>query len=474
VSQDMWRNIWPNLPKAEVPIRGITNGVHISSWVSHDISDLYESYFGPRFTERPGAPEVWDRVERIPAIELWRVHTRRRERLIFFARKRLVQQMARRSSTQLEMHEVESALDPQALTIGFARRFSTYKRGYLLFSDPARLEKILSNEKFPVQVILAGKAHPLDAPGKEIIKKIVTLAAEPRFRQRVIFVEDYDINVARYLVQGVDVWLNTPRRPEEASGTSGMKAALNGAINLSILDGWWDEAFTDDVGFRIGSRDDLPNAELQDKLEAEALYNTLERQVVPLYYKRNGRDYPEDWVMMMKASITMAGKKFSAQRMVMDYTDVFYVPALRAASELSANGFALNREVAGWLDKISSSWEKIAIRDIRVPDVGPTVKLGQKIPVTMKVYLDSITPDDVRVEIISGRLSSQENLDTMTSVVARLSDKTSGSAPAADGVYEFSGEITCQESGRFGVTARIVPQNEHLLHTKKPKLISWW
>lgn len=472
VSQDMWHNIWPNLPKGEVPIKGITNGVHISSWVSHDSSDLYESYFGPRYTERPGAAEVWDRVERIPDIELWRVHTRRRERLIFFARKRLVQQMVRRSSTQLEMHEVESALDPQALTIGFARRFSTYKRGYLLFSDPDRLEKIVNNEKHPVQVILAGKAHPLDAPGKEIIKKIVTLAAEPRFRQRIIFIEDYDINVARYLVQGVDVWLNTPRRPEEASGTSGMKAALNGAINFSILDGWWDEAYNDEVGFRIGSREDLPNADLQDKLEAEALYNTLERQVVPLYYQRNGRDYPQDWLAMMKASIVMAGKKFSAQRMVMDYTDLFYVPALRASAELSANNFSLNKEVTTWLDRISTSWDQIGIRDIKVPDVGPTVKLGQKIPVTMRVYLDSITPDDIRVEIISGRLSSQENLDSMTSVVARLSgDK--GSKPS-DGVWEFSGEVTCQESGRFGVTARIVPQNEHLLHTKKPKLISWW
>ncbi|MEW5994007.1 MAG: alpha-glucan family phosphorylase, partial [Candidatus Zixiibacteriota bacterium] len=223
-SRRMWHNIWPNLPVEEVPIRAITNGVHPSSWISHDMGELYESYFGPRYVERPGAPEVWQRVHKIPDSELWRVHNRRRERLVFFARKRLKQQLTKRGASQLDIQRADQILDPQIMTIGFARRFSTYKRGSLILSNPDRLEKIINNEQRPVQIIVSGKAHPLDNPGKEIIKQIIGCAREERFRNRIIFLEDYDINVARYLVQGSDLWLNNPRRPQEASGTSGMKA----------------------------------------------------------------------------------------------------------------------------------------------------------------------------------------------------------------------------------------------------------
>jgi glycogen phosphorylase len=474
VSRDMWHNIWPGLPNQEVPIKGITNGVHIASWISHDVAELYESYFGPRFSERPGAAEVWDKVDKIPDIELWRVHTRRRERLIFFARKRLAQQFARRSSTQLEIQYIEGILDPQALTIGFARRFSTYKRGYLMFYDPDRLARIVNDPKCPVQIIIAGKAHPLDNPGKEIIKRLHAFMSEDRFKSRIVFLEDYDINVARYLVQGTDVWLNNPRRPEEASGTSGMKAALNGALNFSVLDGWWDEGYDEQTGFKIGNGEEYENADIQDKLEAESFYNTLERQVVPLYYNRNGRDFPSEWVQHMKASIKMAGQRFSAQRMIMNYTDMFYVPALKAAEELSADNFAQNREVTSWLDRISRSWDKMAITDIQIPEIGPTVTIGQKIPIRLKLHLDSLSPEDVKVEIVSGRLSSQEQLISLNPTVAQLIGGSRPGEALPEGTYEYTGEVVCRESGRFGITARIVPKNDHLLHTKKPKLICWW
>jgi starch phosphorylase len=245
VSRDMWHNIWPELPKEEVPITAITNGVHPYSWISHDMKELYESYFGTRYQEKPGQLEVWREAYKIPDAELWRIHNRRRERLVFFARKQLKRQLARRGASQLETQRADQILDPQILTIGFARRFSTYKRGNLIFTDLNRLDRIINNEKYPVQLLVSGKAHPLDNPGKEIIKYIVSCASEERFRNRIIFLEDYDINVARYLVQGSDVWLNNPRRPQEASGTSGMKAALNGAVNVSILDGWWVEGYSD-------------------------------------------------------------------------------------------------------------------------------------------------------------------------------------------------------------------------------------
>jgi starch phosphorylase len=471
VSREMWHNIWPNLPREEVPIRAITNGVHPTSWISHDMFELYESYLGPRFTESPADTDIWGKVQRIPEMELWRVHNKRRERLVYFARKRLRAQLERRGVSQLEVQRASQVLDPQLLTIGFARRFSTYKRGNLVFQDVDRLARIVANESRPVQIIISGKAHPLDTPGKEIIKKIIEHAGEPRFRQRVIFLEDYDINIARYLVQGCDVWLNNPRRPQEASGTSGMKAALNGALNLSVLDGWWDEGFTDDVGFRIGNGEEFDNIEVQDRMDAESLYNALENEVVPLFYDRDEIDMPQAWLARMKAAIGMAGTHFSTQRMMKDYAREFYLPAIDAGARLRDNSFALTRDVTAWMSRVSRSWDRITIRKVDIPDLGPTVHVGQKIPVEMDVFLDGITPDDVRVEIISGRLNSQEQLLDFAPAQAELNGAGSDSD---SGIFHYFCEVTCHESGRFGITARILPRNENLLHTFKPKLISWW
>ncbi len=471
ISRDMWHHIWPNLPREEVPIRAITNGVHPFSWVSHDMKELYESYFGPKFMERPGAPEVWEKVHRIPDFELWRVHSKRRERLIFFARKSLKAQLARRGASQIDVQRAEQYLDPQALTIGFARRFSTYKRGNLIFRDLDRLAKIINNEKCPVQLIVAGKAHPLDNPGKEIIQDIVHKASDPRFRNRIIFLEDYDINVARYLVQGADIWLNNPVRPQEASGTSGMKAALNGGLHFSVLDGWWAEGYDEQVGFKIGNGEEYDNTKVQDHLESESLYNTLEREIIPMFYDRNDIRLPERWIKMMKASIHKSGQQFSAQRMLMDYTTNFYMPALKSGEKLAADDFALEKELTAWMDNISKSWDRIAITNIEFPDVGSTVQVGQQVKVVMQVQLGAIKPGDVTVEIVSGKLNSQEQFIEFSPLPAELNG--SGES-GAGGIYSYNGIVTCHESGRFGITARVVPENEHLLHTKRPKMISWW
>jgi starch phosphorylase len=471
VARQMWRNIWPGLPKEEVPIRSITNGVHPSSWISHDLKELYESYFGPSYIERPGAPEVWRSVDKIPDAELWRVHNRRRERLIFFARKLLKQQFVRRGGSQIAVQRADQVLDPQAFTIGFARRFSTYKRGNLIFSNADRLERIVNNPKFPVQILFSGKAHPLDNPGKEIIKQLIGFCSQERFRNRVIFLEDYDINVARYLVQGADLWLNNPRRPQEASGTSGMKAALNGVLNASVLDGWWDEAYTHDVGFRIGNAEDYDNVDTQDHFDAESLYNTLERDIIPLFYEKNEIGLPTRWIAKMKASIRMAGEQFTAQRMIMDYSDCFYIPSLQSAAKLAANDFLIARQVTGWVERMSKSWDSISIKDVEVPELASTLYVGQNFPISVKVHLGQIRPEDVQVEIVAGTLDSQEQIRNFAPAPARLDESaTSGS----DGTYVYRGDVTCNESGRFGVTARIIPKNENLPHTIKPKLISWW
>jgi len=470
VSRDMWHNIWPELPREEIPISSITNGVHSASWISHDMKELFDSYFGPAWADNAGDLGVWSQVSKIPDAELWRIHNRRRERLVFFARKRLKQQLTRRGASQLVIQRAEQILDPQILTIGFARRFSTYKRGGLLFSDMERLAKMVSDSDQPMQLLIAGKAHPLDNPGKEIIKEIIGHTTKDNLRNRVIFLEDYDINVARYLVQGADVWLNTPRRPQEASGTSGMKAAMNGVINLSILDGWWVEGFSDDTGFKIGNGEEYESVELQDHLEAEMLYNALEREVLPLFYDRNEIGIPLRWIAKMKASIRMAGQQFSTGRMMIDYVHNTYLPAMDAAVRMQADDYQLTRDVTAWMDRMNRSWSQLAITGVDVPDVGGTLYVGQKFPITINVRLGEISPDDVQVQIVSGHLDSQEKIISGKPLAAVLNSDGNGQ----DGVYAFSGEVVCRESGRFGITARIIPQNEHMPHTIKPKLISWW
>jgi starch phosphorylase len=383
------------------------------------------------------------------------------------------QQLERRGASRTDIHHAGAILDPRVLTIGFARRFSTYKRGGLIFTDLERLASILNAKGRSVQIILAGKAHPLDNPGKEIIKSLVAQIAEDDFRNRVVFLEDYDINVARYLVQGADIWLNTPRRPQEASGTSGMKAALNGALNLSVLDGWWCEGYNEQTGFKIGSGEEYDNIEVMDQLESEMLYDTLEREVIPLFYERNEDGLPEGWIAKMKASIQMAGIQFTAQRMVRDYANETYIPAIDAHRQLTENGYARTRSQSEWYERVRSNWNDLAIEDVSVEEVSDTLFVGQKLKVSVKVRLGNIGPDDIRVEVVAGQLNSQEEIREYTSLTATL-DSDADKAAAENDTSLFQGEVICRQSGRFGVTARILPQNEAMQHTVRPKLISWW
>ena len=471
VARKMWSQIWPELPFEEVPIKAITNGVHLGTWISTELNELYGTYFGPRYIERPGAPEVWSKTQSVPDAELWRIHCRKREHLINFSRARLKAQLIRRGASLIETQRAEKILDPRILTIGFARRFSSYKRGNLIFADPERLSKILNNDRKPVQLIISGKAHPLDNPGKEIIKQLIGYSNEDRFRDRIIFLEDYDINVARVLIQGCDVWLNNPRRPQEASGTSGMKAAINGGLNLSILDGWWAEGFNGLNGFRIGNGEEVENVELQDKYDAEMLYNSLEREVVPLFYTLNEIGLPADWLLRMKNSIQTAGELFSAQRMMMNYADQFYVSAMGASARMSKDNFEPTRQISKWLDKMSRNWDKITIKNVEIPVSEAELFVGQKLPISIDVNLGEISPDDVRIELVSGRLNAQEEITRFVPIV--LNQSAAKNTPQ-NGVYSFSGEVTLAESGRFGISARIIPKSDVLPHTIKPKLISWW
>ncbi len=330
VSRKMWNELWPDRPVDEVPISHITNGVHTRTWLAPEIARLFDTYLGDGWEERLDDPATWEAVEDIPDAELWRVHCQRKQMMINHLRKRLRSQRERILASVEEIAEAESVLDLDALTIGFARRFATYKRATLIFRDMDRIQRILNAEGRPVQIIFAGKAHPADEPGKALIKHIIELSKHPGFKGRVVFIEDYDINVARYLVRGVDLWLNNPRRPLEASGTSGQKAALNAVPNFSVLDGWWPEAYDGTNGWAIGDGREYTNPEEQDAVDAESLYRTLENEIVPLFYDRDADGIPHGWLRVAKASVRTCAPRFSMQRMVKEYVERMYVPAMEA------------------------------------------------------------------------------------------------------------------------------------------------
>jgi starch phosphorylase len=327
VSRRMWAHLWPWRVEEEIPIGHITNGVHIPSWLAYQMQQLYDRHFPSDWVRRMGEPEVWQELHKVDPGEVWETHNALKNLLIQFVRRRISRQCRRRGENDAAVEKARNILNPNLLTIGFARRFATYKRADLITRDIERFRRIITDTRRPVQLIFAGKAHPKDEPGKEFIKKIANLRHDPDFADRVVFVEDYDINVCRHMIQGVDVWLNNPRRPLEASGTSGQKVVLNGGLNLSVLDGWWAEAYDGTNGFAIGRGTQHVNNDITDERDGLSLYDVLEKEVIPLYYTRDLDGLPRAWIQRMKNSIATLAWRFSAHRMVMDYTRACYVPA---------------------------------------------------------------------------------------------------------------------------------------------------
>lgn len=465
VSRDMWKDIWKNVPKNELPIGHITNGVHTMSWISFEMQTLLDRYLSPKW--RINDQEAWDKVARIPDAELWRTHERRKERLINFARTRLMEQMKRRGYPKAEIEYAEQVLSPDALTIGFARRFATYKRGTLLFKDLERLKRIIENTDKPVQVIFAGKAHPHDNGGKELIRAIAEISRSNHFRDHIVFLEDYDINVARYMVQGVDIWLNNPRRPLEASGTSGMKVPPNGGLNFSILDGWWDECYDGQNGWAIGGREEYTDLEYQDEVESKDLYNTLEKEIIPLFYDRGRDSIPRRWVSAMKWSMKTVCPQFSTTRMVSDYTNMYYMKASRKYFELVDQNYKKDKELKSWKDHIYSSWSKTSIEST-VSDI-PNAKLnvGDKFSIKTTVNLGGLTPSDVRLELYYGKLDMQGHI-IEPQIVEMKHAKDLGS-----GRHSFEGLLVCNTTGQSGYSVRMYPHNDSSSYKFDMKIITW-
>lgn len=465
VSQEMWKPLWPGFPVQEVPISHITNGVHVSSWISHDMIDLFERYLGPRWRTEPYSEEVWNRVMEIPDEEIWRTHEVRRERLVSFARKRLQIQLRRRGASDGEIELSRGAFNSKILTLCFARRFATYKRLDLIFRDVPRLSKILKNPERPVQILIAGKAHPRDDGGKEIIKKIVHLAKLPELRGSVMYIEDYDINVARYLVQGADIWLNTPRRPLEASGTSGMKAAANGCIDLSILDGWWDEAYTPEVGWAIGSGEEYSDPNYQDEVESNAIYNILENEIVPLFYSLGEGGIPRKWIEKMKKSMSRLVPVYNTHRMVHEYLKKCYIPSINRYERLSADKSSRAKALAMWRNRIDENWADVKIGKIDSDGSGP-FDVGNSIKVNAVIKLGKLSPEDVRVELYYGLVDSSGSLVNASPIPMKCKSGDGGN-------YKFEGLLPFEKSGKMGYTLRIIPSNPDEAYYQEHMLIKW-
>jgi glycogen phosphorylase len=466
VSRHMWHNIWPQVPPDEVPIKSVTNGVHVRSWLSSDMVFILDRYLSRKWQSDPADQSVWEGVMQIPDEELWRCHERCRERLVGWARTTLRDQLIRRGASFDDIAMADEVLDPEALTIGFARRFASYKRGTLVLQDPARLQRMLEETKRPIQFVFAGKAHPADHEGKELIKAIVNFARLPSVRRRIVFLENYDIAIARYLVQGVDVWLNTPRRGMEASGTSGMKAAANGVPNCSILDGWWVEGYSPEVGWAIGRGETYADPNVQDQLESQALYDLLEKQIIPLFYKRSADNIPREWIARMKMCMRKLAPVFNTNRMVREYTEKFYIPADKRGKGLGADNLHRAIDLAHFKDKLHHKWGGVRIVGVHSSGNGH-YHVGEDMQVEVLVDLPDITPDEVVVQLYAGPINATGEIGSAT-VLNMVHTKL-----IANNRHLFGGQIECQSSGRHGFAVRVLPGNADMATPFEPGLIVW-
>ena len=467
VSRAILRYYLPSVPEHEIPISHVTNGAHTRSCVSREMATLFDRYLGPEWWRRPGETSTWADVDSLPDEELWSTHERRRERLVVFARQRLMKQLEQRGASERDVERARGVLNTRALTIGFARRFATYKRAALILYDIERLKKILLNIDRPVQIIFAGKAHPKDNEGKEMLKAIVNFCQKDEIRRAALFLEDYDIVIARYLVQGVDVWLNTPRRGMEASGTSGMKVLPNGGLNLSILDGWWCEGYRPDAGWAIGKGEEYQDFSHQDYVESNALYDILENDIIPLYYGRGADGLPHAWIERMKSSLKNLSPLFSTNRMIWEYTERFYIPAAEYHARMTANGNERAKKLTEWKRFIISKWNEVRVENVDASRPG-THRVGDGFEIGADVRLGAIDPKDVCVEVYFGPLNSQREISEPRNQPMRLE------STKRPGLYRYAGVLPCEQSGMHGYTIRVRPSHPDANNLLVTGLMTWY
>ena len=466
VSRQMFHALWPAVPAEEAPIGSVTNGVHGRTWVAPEMADLLNRAVLPSWEEADA--DSWARIDDARDDEIWRVRDQGREQLVSLVRARLKASLLARGVSESDAAWCEEALDPTALTVGFSRRFAAYKRATLLLSQPERLRRLLLSPERPLQLLFAGKAHPADEVGKEMIRELVQFSRGPELRHRIAFIEDYDISVARMLYQGCDVWLNTPRRPLEACGTSGEKAALNGALNCSILDGWWAEMFDGSNGWAISSAESYQDIDHRDRVEADSLFELLERQIIPLYYDRFEGRVPRRWVRRIKSSLQSLGPRVTASRMVKDYVELMYEPIAARTDRLSASGHAHARALAAWKARVWSAWPDVYVGDVQ-SEAGPAVAaLGESRQVEALIALGSLSGDDVAVELLHGPVGPNDEMTETSVVTLHLVDLGDESAQ-----YRYQGSFSCSRAGRYGYTVRVVPSHPDLLIPAEMGCVAW-
>jgi len=465
VSRELFSEVWPNTLPAESPITHVTNGVHTCSWLAPNIKELYNKYLIPYWQDNIQEEFVWKKINNIPDEKLWEAHIERKEKLMTLVKENITNRLKNSYVSYEEIKNITEKLNPNALTIGFARRFATYKRATLIFRNLERITKIFSDEQRPIQLIFAGKAHPADKEGQDLIKYLHEVSMMPQFKGKVFVVEDYNIALARYLVSGVDVWLNNPRRPMEASGTSGQKAAINGVVNFSILDGWWAEGYNEKNGWSIGEVAEYDSYDIQDNVDSQSIYDTLENEVIPAYYNKEKNGISQQWMQLMKNSIMSNAGRFSTSRMLVDYTNNLYMPLCKLTNQYYNN----LEDVAAfneWKENLYNNWNQIEVMQLNNQE-NIVIKAGETIHAECQVKLPNIKLEDILVEVYYGKILDNGTIEETNSIPMKLKQETN------EREYSFEATIKLESGGNYGYTFRVVPQNKMILDYQNLDLVKW-
>ena len=467
VSRELFADAWPNIAANESPISYVTNGIHTCSWLAPNIKQLYNEYLMPYWQDNIQNDQTWEKINNIPDEKLWNAHMERKVKLIDLVKKSTTKRLHRYGYSYEEINKITSNLNPNTLTIGFARRFATYKRATLIFKDLERITQIFSNMDKPIQIIFAGKAHPADKQGQDLIKYIHEISMKPQFKGKLFLLENYNIAMSRHLVTGVDVWLNNPRRPMEASGTSGQKASVNGVINFSVLDGWWAEGYNSKNGWTIGTNAEYTNYEEQDRADSESIYETLENKIIPTYYDKNENGISPNWMKIMKNSIISTGGKYSTSRMLTDYVNDLYMPLCNLYNKYYSNLDKVT-EYNLWKNELYNNWEDITIVQEKNNLDNITIDAGNNIDVKCKVRLPNINVGNIEAQVYYGRIQENGVVDDITIIPMKLVEENKEIRE-----YTYSAKVQLVNGGNYGYTFRVMPKHEMLLDSENLNLVKW-
>ena len=466
VSRELFNNVWPEIAADESPITYVTNGIHTCTWLAANLKEIYNEYLMPYWQDNIYKDSTWEKIENIPNEKLWNAHLERKEKLMKKAKENITERLKRSGYSYNEINEITSKLAPNVLTIGFARRFATYKRATLLFRDLERITQIVNNSEKPVQIIIAGKAHPRDVEGQELIKYIHEISMKPQFKGKVFLLENYNLELSSYLVSGVDVWLNTPRRPMEASGTSGQKASVNGVVNFSILDGWWAEGYNQRNGWAIGTNAEYESYDVQDNNDCQSIYNILENKIIPAYYEKDKKGISSKWLEYMKNSIISTGGRYSTARMLVDYTTKLYMPLINLYHKYYEN----IDEIASyndWKKELYKNWKDIQITEENNMN-NIAIDAGNNIEVSCQVKLPNISKENIEAQVYYGRIKGNGILEKIAVIpMLRVAEDEENKT------YTYKAKIELTTGGDYGYTFRVMPKHEMLLDSENLNLVKW-